>query len=163
MDVFVWLSRGEGMPHVIAEAGAAGLPVIATADNGSMQQIEHGVSGLFVPHESPADVAAAIERLAGDPTLRARLGVALRQKVRTPYAAEVVVPQWQTLFDDVLAERRPAPAPSTFTSFVQGGFECSTHKRRDGQRLDLSGGHRSRRTCRRRLFPARRARDPHGP
>ena len=53
MDVFVWLSRGEGMPHVIAEAGAAGLPVIATADNGSMQQIEHGVSGLFVPHEWP--------------------------------------------------------------------------------------------------------------
>ena len=35
MDVFCWLSRGEGMPHVIAEAGAAGLPVIATADNGS--------------------------------------------------------------------------------------------------------------------------------
>ena len=35
LDIFVWLSRGEGMPHVIAEAGAAGLPVVATADNGS--------------------------------------------------------------------------------------------------------------------------------
>ena len=137
MDVFVWLSRGEGMPHVIAEAGAAALPVIATADNGSMQQIEHGVSGLFVPHELPADVAAAIERLSCDPTLRARLGVALRHKVHTTYAAEVVVPQWQTLFDAVLDERQAAPAPSNFASFVQGGFECSSHKRRDGQRLDL--------------------------
>ena len=82
MDVFVWLSRGEGMPHVIAEAGAASLPVIATADNGSMQQIEHGVSGLFVPHESPADVAAAIERLAEDPRFARGWESRLRAKVR---------------------------------------------------------------------------------
>lgn len=137
MDVFVWLSRGEGMPHVIAEAGAAGLPVIATADNGSIQQMEHGVSGLFVPHESPADVAAAIERLAGNPKLRARLGHSLRKKVQTTYAVEVVAPQWQKLVEGVLAERLPAPAPSILASFIQGGFECSTHKRPDGRRLDL--------------------------
>jgi glycosyltransferase involved in cell wall biosynthesis len=137
MDVFVWLSRGEGMPHVISEAGAAGLPVIATADNGAVQQMEHGVSGLFVPHESPADVAAAIEHLACNSGLRVRLGHSLRQKVQTNYALEVVAPQWQALFEGVLAERVPAPAPSIFASFVQGGFECSTHKRRDGCRLDL--------------------------
>ena len=137
MDIFVWLSRGEGMPHVIAEAGAAGLPVIATADNGAMQQIEHGVSGIFVAHESPVEVAAAIERLAGDPMLRARLGRALRDKVQATYAAGVVAPQWQALFEDVLRERRAASSPSLFASFLQGGFECSTHKRRTGQRLDL--------------------------
>ncbi len=144
MDLFVWLSRGEGMPHVISEAGAAGRAVIATADNGSMQQIDHGVTGLFVPHESPADVAAAIEQLAGDPELRFRLGSALRRKVETTYAAEAVVPQWQAVFDDVLNERKQAPASSqAFKSFIQGGFECSTHKRRDGRRLDLlaSTGH----------------------
>ncbi|WP_274630969.1 glycosyltransferase family 4 protein [Arvimicrobium flavum] len=137
MDIFVWLSREEGMPHVIAEAGAAGLPVIATADNGAMQQIEHGASGLFVPYESPADVAVVIERLAGDPVMRSRLGRSLREKVSITYAAEVVVPQWQALFEDVLRERRPAPPPALFASFIQGGFECSTHKRGDGQRLDL--------------------------
>ncbi|GLS30777.1 Glycosyltransferase involved in cell wall bisynthesis [Mesorhizobium albiziae] len=137
LDIFVWLSRGEGMPHVIAEAGAAGLPVIATADNGSMQQIEHGVSGLFVPHNSPADVAAAIERLAGDPPARARLGRSLCEKVQATYAADVVVPQWRALFGDVLREHKPSSFPSLLASFIQGGFECSTHKRRDGQRLDL--------------------------
>jgi polysaccharide biosynthesis protein PelF len=138
MDLFVWLSRGEGMPHVISEAGAASRPVIATADNGSMQQIEDGVSGLFVPHESPPDVAAAIERLARDPELRRNLGSALRHKVEASYAAEVVVPRWQAVFDDVLKERTQPPASfQTFNSFVQGGFECSTHKRRDGFRLDL--------------------------
>lgn len=137
MDIFVWLSRGEGMPHVIAEAGAAGLPVIATADNGSMQQIEHGISGLFVPHESPAHVAATIDRFASDPLLRSRLGRALRDKVQAAYAADVVAPQWQALFEDVLRERKPASPPWLFTSFIQGGFECSTQKRQDGKRLDL--------------------------
>jgi glycosyltransferase involved in cell wall biosynthesis len=137
MDIFVWLSRGEGMPHVIAEAGAAGLPVVATADNGSMQQIEHGVSGLFVPHESPGQVAAVIQRLCAEPLLRERLGAALRKKIETTYSVDVVVPQWETLFDTVLSECRPANPPKLFDSFIQGGFECSTHKRRDGQRLDL--------------------------
>lgn len=137
MDVFVWLSRGEGMPHVIAEAGAASLAVVATADNGSMQQIEDGVSGLFVPHESPGAVAAAIGRIAADPDLRSRLGTALRRKVEATYSARVVAPRWQALFEAVLDERQAAPPPAVFSSFVQAGFECSTHRRRDGRRLDL--------------------------
>lgn len=40
LDVFVWLSRDEGMPHVVGEAGAASLPVVATRDNGTEEQIE---------------------------------------------------------------------------------------------------------------------------
>ena len=137
LDVFVWLSRNEGMPHVIAEAGAAALPVIATPDNGATEQIEGGVSGLFVPHEDPAAVADAILRLIDDPGLRGRLGRALRAKVERDYAVPAVVPQWRALFDAVLAEREPAPPPSLFRSFFQGGFESSTHRRHDGRRLDM--------------------------
>ena len=70
LDVFVWLSQGEGMPHVISEAGAAGLPVIATRDNGTEEQIADGESGLFVPHCNPGAVAAGIQRLIADPRLR---------------------------------------------------------------------------------------------
>ena len=81
LDVFVWLSRGEGMPHVIAEAGAAGLAIVATPDNGALQQIDDGVSGLFVPHEDPAAAAAAILRLVREPVLRRRLGAGLRAHV----------------------------------------------------------------------------------
>jgi len=98
LDVFVWLSQGEGMPHVIAEAGAAGLPVVATRDGGTPQQIREGVSGLFVPHESPAHVAGTIRRLLDDPPLRARLGSALRDHVHRTYSAAVVAPQWEALF-----------------------------------------------------------------
>ncbi len=104
LDVFVWLSRAEGMPHVIGEAGAAGLPVVATRDNGSEQQLEDGISGIHVPHEDPPAVAAAIERLLDDEPLRQRLGAALRSTVERRYSVEIVVARWERLFDDVLAE-----------------------------------------------------------
>src|SRR5690606_26022650 len=55
----------------------------------------------------------------------------------SPAANDGKARQWQTLFHQVLAERRAAAPPSTFSSFCQGGFECSAHVRQDGRRLDL--------------------------
>lgn len=100
-DIFVWLSQGEGMPHVITEAGAAGRPVVATRDNGTEEQIADGETGLFVPHRDPASVAAAIEMLIADPGRRRRLGEALRCKVAREYSVTALVPRWEYLFDEV--------------------------------------------------------------
>ena len=138
-DIFVWLSRGEGMPHVIAEAGAARLPVIATPDNGALEQIENGVSGLLVSHEDPSGVATAILGLAADGALRARLGAALRSKVEREYATDRVIPQWERLLTEVARERvRPKPASGLFATPLLGGFECSSHRRQiDRQRRDM--------------------------
>jgi polysaccharide biosynthesis protein PelF len=115
-DVFVWLSQGEGMPHVISEAGAAGLPVIATRDNGTEEQITDGGTGLFVPHRKPGAVAAGIQRLIADPPLRRRLGDNLRRKVAREYSVAALVPQWEMLFDDVFtahdAQELGADTPS---------------------------------------------------
>jgi polysaccharide biosynthesis protein PelF len=105
MDAMVWLARGEGMPHVIAEAGAARLPVIATRDNGTLEQIRDRQTGIFVPHERPDAVAAAMAELASDPDLRARLGTALRVDVETRFSAEVVVRRWEALFEELVPER----------------------------------------------------------
>jgi polysaccharide biosynthesis protein PelF len=107
MDAMVWLARGEGMPHVIAEAGAASLPVIATRDNGTLEQIRDGASGIFVPHERPEAVAEAMDRLASNEPLRERLGRALRRDVETRFSADVIVPRWERLFDEVVEEARP--------------------------------------------------------
>jgi glycosyltransferase involved in cell wall biosynthesis len=109
LDGLAWLSRDEGMPHVIAEAGAAGLPVVATRDNGSTEQVSNEVTGLFVPHEDPPAVAAALMRLARDPALRRRLGANLRRKVAREYSTTVLVPRWMALFDEVIAEARLSP------------------------------------------------------
>lgn len=142
-DIFTWLSRGEGMPHVIAEAGAAALPVIATPDNGAMQQIEDGVSGLFVPYDDPATVAERISFLIASGEHRRSLGAALQRKVEATYSVEAVIPLWQQLFMAVDKERKAARPTGLFSSFLQGGFECSTHRLRPrdnevkGRRLDL--------------------------
>jgi len=149
LDIFVWLSRGEGMPHVIAEAGAAGLPVIATPDNGAAQQITNEISGLLVPYNDPPCVASILRLLIDDPALRVSLGGALRQSVHDRYSAAAVVPQWEALIEEVMLERRPAGPTGIFQSFLQGGFECSTHRLRPqnggryGKRLDIiaSTGH----------------------
>ncbi|WP_426230518.1 glycosyltransferase [Pararhizobium sp. DWP3-4] len=142
-DIFTWLSRGEGMPHVIAEAGAACLPVIATPDNGALQQIDDGVSGLFVPYGDPDSVAAAMKKLISSAALRSRLGQTLRSKVETYYSAGAVVPQWERLIEQVASERKQGGPTGLFKSFLQGGFECSTHRLRAregetvGKRLDV--------------------------
>jgi glycosyltransferase involved in cell wall biosynthesis len=93
------------MPHVISEAGAAGLPVVATRDNGTKEQIADGKTGLFVPHCNPGAVAAGIQRLIADPPLRRQLGDNLRRKVTQEYGVTALIPQWERLFDDVLASR----------------------------------------------------------
>jgi glycosyltransferase involved in cell wall biosynthesis len=71
-------SHAEGLPNAVLEAMAAGLPVIATAVGGVPDVVVDGVTGLLVAPRAPGELAAAIERLAADPALRARLGAAAR-------------------------------------------------------------------------------------
>ncbi|PZM08920.1 glycosyltransferase family 4 protein [Rhizobium tubonense] len=142
-DIFVWLSSDEGMPHVIAEAGAAALPVIATPDNGAKQQIDDGISGVFVPYGDAGAVATQMISLIRDPTRRRALGLELRRKVEASYSVEAVLPLWEGLLLDVCCQRKPAGPTGLFTSFMQGGFECSTHRLRprqdevSGRRVDV--------------------------
>jgi glycosyltransferase involved in cell wall biosynthesis len=70
-DAFVFASSCENMPNILLEAMAAGLP-IACADRGPMPGVL-GDAGLYFDPEAPETIAAAIERLVGDPDLRATL------------------------------------------------------------------------------------------
>jgi glycosyltransferase involved in cell wall biosynthesis len=81
-DVFVLSSRSEGGPISVLEAMAAGLPVVASDVGGVREQVDEGVSGLLVPAGDPAALAAALERVLGDPQLRRDLGAAGRGLVR---------------------------------------------------------------------------------
>jgi glycosyltransferase involved in cell wall biosynthesis len=63
------------------EAMAAGLPVVASRLSGIPELVTDGVSGLLVPPADPVALADALQRLAGDPELRARLGDAGRATV----------------------------------------------------------------------------------
>jgi glycosyltransferase involved in cell wall biosynthesis len=73
-DVFVLPSVDEGMPNVVLEALAAGLPVIGTDVPGTRDLVEPGRSGFLVPPGSPAAIASAIDRLVSSPDLVRLLG-----------------------------------------------------------------------------------------
>jgi phosphatidylinositol alpha-1,6-mannosyltransferase len=73
-DIFILPTQpGEGIPRVLLEAMANGLPVVTTDVSGITSLITHDVNGLLIPDASPASVAAAVQRLAGDEALRRRL------------------------------------------------------------------------------------------
>jgi glycosyltransferase involved in cell wall biosynthesis len=73
--------RREGIPVVLMEAMASGLPVVASGISGIPELVEHERNGLLVPPREPAALADALERLGRDAGLRRRLGQAGRDKV----------------------------------------------------------------------------------
>jgi glycosyltransferase involved in cell wall biosynthesis len=79
-DALLHVSLTEGLPQVLFEAFAAGLPVVATAVGGVSGAV--GEAGLLVAPDDAGAAAAALERLAGDPALRARLARAGLERVR---------------------------------------------------------------------------------
>ncbi|MEX0786575.1 MAG: glycosyltransferase family 4 protein [Dehalococcoidia bacterium] len=71
----------DGIPNVILEAMASGLPVVATSVSGIPEAIDSGRSGLLVPERNPEELAGAIELLLRDEALRERLGAEARRRV----------------------------------------------------------------------------------
>jgi glycosyltransferase involved in cell wall biosynthesis len=84
-DVFVLPSFAEGVPVVLMEAMAAGVPVVATRIAGVAELVDDGRSGLLVPPGDTGALAAAIDELLTDPDKRAAFGRAGREKVATEF------------------------------------------------------------------------------
>ncbi|MBC7939604.1 MAG: glycosyltransferase family 4 protein, partial [Chitinophagaceae bacterium] len=72
-SVFVLPTLMEGMPLVVLEAMACGLPVVVTR-NGPAGIVRDGVDGFIVPERDPGAIAHCLQRLYDDPVLRARMG-----------------------------------------------------------------------------------------
>ncbi len=70
---FLHVSLTEGLPQVLVEAAAAGLPIVATDVGGVSDALGGGTRGLLVPPRDAAAIVAALGRLHDDPGLRERL------------------------------------------------------------------------------------------
>jgi glycosyltransferase involved in cell wall biosynthesis len=73
-DVFALPSHGDCLPQVLAEAAAAGLPIVSTPTGAVPEIVRDGVNGLLVPVASPAALRAALRRLIERPDLRRAMG-----------------------------------------------------------------------------------------
>jgi colanic acid/amylovoran biosynthesis glycosyltransferase len=71
----------DGVPNVIPEAFSHCLPVISSRTVGPMEAVAHETTGLIVDVSDATELAGAVKRLAGDPTLRQQLGEGGRQWV----------------------------------------------------------------------------------
>ena len=73
----------DGLPNVILEAMATGLPIIASEISGIPLAVGHGIEGLLVPEREQRRLEEALLALLGDSALRERMGRASRHKAET--------------------------------------------------------------------------------
>ncbi|TFI58610.1 glycosyltransferase [Sphingomonas parva] len=92
----------EGLPMVICEAAASGLPVVASRHSGIPEGVVDGETGLLVPERTPGPLAAAIVALLGNPPLRARLASKARALAGVRFDAARQIERLETLYDEAL-------------------------------------------------------------
>ena len=66
MDVFLLVSRAEGLPNVLIEAQAQGVPVVTTAAGGAAEAVDPGRTGLIVREANRSELASAVLRVLDD-------------------------------------------------------------------------------------------------
>jgi glycosyltransferase involved in cell wall biosynthesis len=106
-DIGVLCSHQEGFSNAILEGMAAGLPMIVTDVGGNAEAVVDGKTGIVVPPQDPCLLAAAIERLAKDQSLRASLGNAARDRVAEHFSLERSIKAYDALYRALLAGTSP--------------------------------------------------------
>src|SRR5271154_428873 len=105
-DVLLFPSLMEGLPSVVLEAMATGMPVITTETCGMSDVVEHEYNGLLVAPANAAAIEGAVERLATSVDLRQKLGETARETMKR-YTWGRAGTQLEALFKRVLELERP--------------------------------------------------------
>ncbi|MGM1029853.1 MAG: glycosyltransferase family 4 protein [Actinomycetota bacterium] len=96
MDVFVHTGTEETFGQTLQEAAASGLPVVAPRAGGPVDLVDHGTTGFLYEPDDASALRAAIELLAADAALRARMGEAGRRRV--------LPRSWSTVVDQLVEQ-----------------------------------------------------------
>lgn len=106
-DIFLFPSLMEGLPSVLLEAMASGMPVITAETCGMPDVVEDGFNGLLVPPADAAAIEEAVLRLAVSPEMRQSLGQAA-QRTMARYTWERSALMLEKLFRRVIADEDKA-------------------------------------------------------
>ncbi len=112
-DIFVLPCRiaadgdRDGLPNVLVEAASQELSCISTPISGIVEMFKDGQNGLLVEPDSAWELTRAVERLATDPALRRRLGVAAAKRVRDEFDNQQTIGKLTGLFVQSGVEPQP--------------------------------------------------------
>jgi glycosyltransferase involved in cell wall biosynthesis len=112
-DGYVMSSAWEGMPMVLLEAAAAGLPIVATRVGGNQEVVRDEETGFLVPARDPEALARAMSRLMGlSVTQRRSMGNQGQEHVRVNYGLNRVAERWEQVYWDAMARKGLPLEPS---------------------------------------------------
>ncbi|MHB2021015.1 MAG: glycosyltransferase family 4 protein [Candidatus Xenobia bacterium] len=106
LDLFVVPSRNEGMGRTAVEAMAAGLPVVASRVGGLTDVVHDGVTGVLVPPQNPAALAAGIRQILADPGRAEAMGAAGRQRAQE-FSLDLMLQHLDNLYSELWSKTRP--------------------------------------------------------
>lgn len=90
-DVFVMSSIKEGLPYILLEAMAAGLPIVVTEAGGIPEMIKNHENGLMVAQKNPEQLAAAIQGILENKSIAKELGEQARKALEEKFGLEEMV------------------------------------------------------------------------
>lgn len=101
LDVALMTSLTEAFPLTLIEAGASGVPVVATDVAGIPDIVAHGETGFLASPTELDKLAQYVVQLARDPELRQRMGAAGRQRALAEFDVKVMVERYAQMFREV--------------------------------------------------------------
>ena len=101
-DIGVLASREEGLPTVVMEGMAAGIPMVVTDVGGSSELVIDNTTGIVVPPQSPRQMASALLNLANNAVLRETMGVEGRARITKNFSLVRCVAEYRALYDSLL-------------------------------------------------------------
>jgi glycosyltransferase involved in cell wall biosynthesis len=104
-DLFLHPARWEGFGLVLLEAMLAAKPVVATGVSAIPEIVVDGETGLLVPADDPAALAAAAARVLGDGDLAVRLGAAGLERARREFSVERMARETVAVYEAALSTR----------------------------------------------------------
>jgi glycosyltransferase involved in cell wall biosynthesis len=101
-DMLVLPSDSEALPTVLIEAGAAGLPVIASTVGGVMEIVNADETGILIPPRDPSALASAVQSLLNDPVRMRQMGEKGRKTIEQRFTLERQAQELTALYHEVL-------------------------------------------------------------
>lgn len=106
-DLLLLASATEGMPAVVIEAGALGVPVAAYAVGGVPEVVSDGRTGLLAPARDREQLADRVRRLLRDDGLRTAMGREARARSRTRFHVREIAPAYVEVYRRLADPERP--------------------------------------------------------